>query len=205
MSSARPPRSDFVLRELRWGDFRDRLDAYLALYDEVKEDPDLGMTLLHQRPAEADEIDWFAGLFRQVQQGDTLAVVGEIDGRAVGLVTIARSRFGGRASENGHVGVLGILVDRRYRGRGLGEAMMRRALELARGQFEVVRLLVFSVNVRAKRLYERLGFRTTGHLEAEVLRDGRYLDEEMMMLDLRGAFAPRAPGAESRTSGGKSR
>jgi RimJ/RimL family protein N-acetyltransferase len=196
MSTPQKPRATFVLRELRWEDFPARLDAYLSLYDEVKENPDLGMSLLARAPAEPEEVDWFAGLYRRVRSGDDIAVVGEIDGRAVGLVTIVRSRFGGRESENGHVGVLGILVDRRYRSQGLGEAMMRRALELARGQFEIVRLVVFSVNVRAKRLYERLGFRVTGRLEAEVRRNGRYLDEEMMMLDLRGP-APSAAEGES--------
>ncbi len=193
-----PPQSrgPFVLRELRWEDFPARLEGYLALYDEVKEDPELGLHLLRRPPTVPEEADWFAGLYRRVQAGEDLAVVAEVDGRAVGMVTIARSRYGSRESETGHVGTLGIMVDRRYRSRGLGEALMRRALELARGQFEIVRLTVFTVNARARRLYERLGFRLCGHLEAEVLRNGRYLDAEMMTLDLRGSAAggPAGPG-----------
>jgi RimJ/RimL family protein N-acetyltransferase len=186
--TASPP---FLLRELRWEDFPARVESYLSLYEEVKENPDLGMTLTATVPGRAEEAAWFADLYRRTLQGDTIVVVGEMDGRAVGMVTIARTRFGGADSEAGHVGTLGILVDRGYRGKGLGAALMVRALELAKEHFEIVRLVVFSVNVRAKRLYERLGFRTTGRLEREVKRGGRYLDEEMMTLDLDGWTPPK--------------
>jgi RimJ/RimL family protein N-acetyltransferase len=179
-----------VLRELRWEDFPARVASYLALYDEVKENPDLGMTLTENLPKEVDEVDWFAGLYRQTLTGQTVAVVGEVDGRAVGLVTVSAVRQGGQRTENAHVGTLGILVDRSYRGQGVGDALLRRALELARDRVEIVRLIVFSVNVRAKRLYERFGFRTTGRLEREIKRNGRYLDVEMMTLDLKGWKAP---------------
>jgi len=186
----RSPPPSLVVRELRWEDYRSRIDAYLALYAEVKENPDLGMTLMHSPPPEADEVGWFSNLLQQVLRGDTIAVVGEMDGKAVGLVTIGGGRYVGVASEASHVGILGILVDRRYRGRGIGEAILVRALELAQRRFEIVRLVVFSVNVRAKQLYERLGFRVNGRLEREVKRGGRYLDEEMMTLELKGWKPP---------------
>ncbi len=186
----RKRRAPVVLRELRWEDFTARAETYLALWDEVRENPDLGMTLGETPPTEDEEIDWFAGLYRRVRKGQTIVVIGEVDGRAVGMVSIAPGPLGGPRSENAHVGILGVLVDRRYRGQGIGEAMLVRALELARERFEIVRLIVFSANVRAKRLYERLGFRTNGRLEREVKRGGRYLDEEMMSLDLQAWRPP---------------
>lgn len=186
----------FVLRDLRWEDFPARKETWFGLWDEVKENPELGMTLALERPSEVDEVGWFARLYEQVLRKETIVVIGEIDGKAVGMVTIGSARFGGRPSETSHVGTLGILVDRRYRGRGLGEALMVRALELARGRFVWVRLLVFSVNVRAKRLYERLGFRTVGRLEGEVKRGDRYLDEELMSLRM-ADWRPPAPRASA--------
>jgi len=194
MPTAPGSSAPFVLRELRWEDYPSRVQAYFDLYDEVRENPDLGMTLMLERPSEVDEVGWFSDLYRRVRSGQDIAVVGEIDGQAVGLVTVVAARFGGKPSENSHIGTLGILVDRRYRGRGLGEAMLVRALELARGKFEIVRLVVFSVNVRAKRLYERLGFRPTGRLDREVKRSGRYLDEEMMALTMADWRPPRVGG-----------
>jgi RimJ/RimL family protein N-acetyltransferase len=174
----------FVLRELRWEDFDARVDAYFALYEEVRTNPDLGMSLLSTRPNRGEETEWFASQYRRVIEGEDIAVVADVGGRAVGLVTIAGPRYGGRQSEKGHVGTLGILVEQGYRGRGIGRALLLRALELAKRRFEVVRLLVFSVNTRAKRLYEEVGFRTTGLLAKEVKRGDRFLDEELMSLDL---------------------
>ncbi len=190
----------FVLRGLRWEDAPAWRQVYLDLYDEVKENPELGLTLQERRPTEAEEVAWFSDLYGRSLKGPDVIVVGEVDGHPAGLVTIAPARRGASPWENSHVGILGILVARRHRGHGLGEALMLRALEEARGRFEWVRLTVFSVNSGARRLYERLGFRTVGHLEAEVKRNGRYLDEELMSLDLRSWKAPadvgrRATGA----------
>ena len=194
MPAARPAPAGFALRELRWEDFHDRMTGWLALYREVRENPDLGMTLLETPPTEPEESAWFAQVYRRVREGVDIAVVAEADGRAVGMVSVQVPRYGGKRSENSHVGVLGILVDRAYRGRGIGTALLVRALELSREKFEIVRLTVFSVNTGARRLYESLGFRTTGHLPREVKRQGRYLDEEMMALDLAG-WRPPGPGA----------
>jgi RimJ/RimL family protein N-acetyltransferase len=186
----------FVLRELRWEDYPARVAGFLDLYAEVKENPDLGMTLMETPPTEASDGRWFAELYRRVREGETVAVVAEVGGKAVGLVTVASPRFGGQRSENSHVGVLGILVNRGHRGRGLGTALMVRALELSRARFEIVRLTVFSVNTGARRLYERLGFRTVGHLPREVKRGDLYLDEEMMSLDL-ASWRPTTAGAKA--------
>jgi len=193
MPRAPPPRGrpPFVVRELRWGDFADRMAGFLALFEEVREDPDLGLTLTRTPPTEAEEVGWFTNLYQRARRGEAVVVVGEADGHAVGMATVASPRNGGSDSEGGHVGVLGITVDRPYRGRGLGAVLLRTALEQARGRFEIVRLNVFSVNVRARSLYERFGFRLCGHLDREVKRGDRYLDEEIMTLDLAGWVPPK--------------
>lgn len=54
---------------------------------------------------------------------------------------------------------LGICIDHRMRGRGLGELLMRRLHEFARERgAESVRLKVDSRNAVARRLYERMGY-----------------------------------------------
>ncbi len=55
------------------------------------------------------------------------------------------------------------------RGRGIGTAVIQDVLERARGMGKRVRLQVFKVNDRARQLYERLGFRTTGSTETHTL------------------------------------
>ena len=49
-----------------------------------------------------------------------------------------------------------------YQGRGIGSAVIREVIELAQKSGAVTTLQVLEVNVRARRLYERLGFRETG-------------------------------------------
>jgi RimJ/RimL family protein N-acetyltransferase len=83
------------------------------------------------------------------------------------------------------VGVLGILVREGFRGRGAGTELLRATIEGCRGVFDLVRLSVFSVNARAADLYRRFGFVPIGHVPAAVHRGDRYLDEELMILDLR--------------------
>ena len=187
---AAPAGHDVRARELRWGDFEDLTEAYYLLYEERETNPDIGIHLFERRPTLADEVSWFASLYRRVLLGDAIVAVGERDGRAVGNCVIGR--VGPTAdSEQAHQGVLGILVHRDHRGQGVGRAMLARALNEARGKFEVVQLGVLTVNSRARRLYEEFGFRTVGHMPKFMRRAGRYYDDETMVLDLTAAAANR--------------
>jgi ribosomal protein S18 acetylase RimI-like enzyme len=88
---------------------------------------------------------------------------------------------------------LGMLVDARLRGRGVGEALLRAALERARadGAAEVV-LHVFLHNGAAIALYERLGFERRGTLlRAYPRRGGERWDALRMVKPL----APTAPAS----------
>ena len=173
-----------AIRELRWTDFESLVDIYFELYDEREQDPLLGIHLFHDRPTRESEITWFSDLFVRVLRGEAVVAVAEEDGRAVGNCTVGGVGPQDPRSETSHVGVLGILVDRRYRGRGIGHALLVRALEEARGRFERVRLTVFATNERARHLYEQVGFRVSGRLEGEVKRGDRYLDLDELSLDL---------------------
>lgn len=182
------------IRELRWEDFGPLVENYLAVYDEVGTDPDIGIPLFETRPTLGEEAVWFAELFRETQSGRTLAGVAVEEGRAVGLCTVApRSAH----REVQHRGVLGILIAKGSRGRGIGRALLEFVIERARGRYEFVDLTVFASNLRARRLYESLGFRSWGMLPHGVRRNGRYTDVEHMALDLR-PDAGRAPSTPSR-------
>ncbi|MGP8071689.1 MAG: N-acetyltransferase family protein [Thermoplasmata archaeon] len=173
----------FTLRGLKWSDYEPLTATYYELYEERDRGESIGISLFHDRPSPEDEVTWFAGLYRRVSSGDTLIVVADVDGQPVGTCTVGPVGPS-RASETGHMGTLGILVNRRFRGRGIGEAMMRQCIELSRGQFELVRLSVFADNEGAKRLYARLGFVPCGRYPRGIKRGTRYVDEDLMILDL---------------------
>lgn len=106
-------------------------------------------------------------------------IVAILDGELVGGCSVM--------AYNGHIKTrhrssLGISVMQKAWG-GLGTAMIEASLRQAKENgFEQVELGVFEDNLRARRLYEKLGFQEQGRtLRAFRLKDGTYLDEMQMV------------------------
>jgi ribosomal protein S18 acetylase RimI-like enzyme len=81
-----------------------------------------------------------------------------------------------------HQCIITILVDNRYRNRGIGTALLKELFKLAKENFqmEILHLEVYETNP-AIRLYERMGFTTFGvHKRFIKELDGRYIDKIMM-------------------------
>ena len=161
-------------------DFESLTRNFYSLLDEVKENPDIGLVSLRKKPTLSEELQWFANLYKNVEEGKTVATVAEDASRAVGMCEVEGLRPG---SDVSHRGVLGLVVAKEYRGKGIGTELMRLTLEKCRGKFEVIELSVFSIN-KAKKLYERFGFRTYGHNPHAIKRAGRYYEEDLMLLKL---------------------
>ncbi len=170
-----------MIRELKWNDLDDLVNNYYSYYDELRDTPDFGISFYKKIPDFSSEVEWFTGLYKSVLDGNAVAVVAEEDGRAVGLCEIERIRPG---TELEHSGVLGIAVRKGYRGRGIGEAMIKRAIELSKGKFEILKLEVFSVNTGAINLYKRVGFVEYGTFPKAVKRGERYYDVVQMYCTL---------------------
>lgn len=114
---------------------------------------------------------WFQSHDRDVRP----LLVAEEDGRAVGYASLSdyRSYEAYKATVE-----LSVYVDHRYRGRGIGEALMRRLLELAEAneQIHMVVSVITGSNGPSIRLHEKLGF-TYGGITHEVGRKfGTWLD-----------------------------
>lgn len=82
-----------------------------------------------------------------------------------------------------HCGVLGIAVLPEYRGRGIGSALLRAAIDEARGAgLTRIELSYRSGNARVGALYERFGFVVEGRQRNAVRVDGKYEDLVCMAL-----------------------
>jgi ribosomal protein S18 acetylase RimI-like enzyme len=82
-----------------------------------------------------------------------------------------------------HCGVLGMALLPAWRGRGLGEPLIRQALAAARNfGFLRVELTVRHDNPRAQALYRRVGFEVEGRKRRAMLVDGVFHDLVMMAL-----------------------
>jgi|HubBroStandDraft_1064217.scaffolds.fasta_scaffold88675_2 RimJ/RimL family protein N-acetyltransferase len=180
-----------TIRRVAWSDFEAITEIYFSLYEEVQANPDLGITLFASRPPAGEEAEWFGRLHHRILDGNSIAVVAEEEGRAVGLCTVDRR---GPATELGHIGILGIMVAEKFRGRGLGRALLNQAIAQSAGKFELIELAVFASNTHARALYRSVGFRPWGMLPRGVRRNGRYTDLEYMVIDIDAAPAASPPG-----------
>lgn len=133
--------------------------------DEI--DPDLRK--LERVLTEAAEREYELLLLAVTEDG--ARVVGEVDFRSYNRRVLA------------HVGQFGISVDQRWRGKGVGTALIRVMLDWARAHptLEKVTLGVYATNHAAIRLYERMGFRLEGRRE-KFFKTGRgkYVDDLQM-------------------------
>ena len=74
-----------------------------------------------------------------------------------------------------------IYVERAWRGRGVGRAMLEALIELARTHgFHKLVLSAFPFNAVGGALYEKLGFRTVGVYREQGLLDGKWVDTIIM-------------------------
>ena len=78
--------------------------------------------------------------------------------------------------------MLGMAVQKRFQGKGVGTALMQALVDLADKWLPVTRieLTVFTDNERAIGLYKRFGFEVEGTHRAYALRDGKYVDTHAM-------------------------
>jgi RimJ/RimL family protein N-acetyltransferase len=111
------------------------------------------------------------------------SVVAIADGQVIGMIHIEASRHG--------FGEFGMLVDREWRGRGVGSALIQAAVAWAREHgLHKLCLEVFAHNAAAIALYRKCGFVEEGHRVGHYRRaSGELWDSLVMGLPL------EAPGA----------
>jgi RimJ/RimL family protein N-acetyltransferase len=103
--------------------------------------------------------------------GTFVAVAGD---QIIGLIHITPSRHG--------FGDLAMLVDRDWRGRGAGSALVRAAIDWARGQgLHKLSLEVFAHNEAAIALYRKSGFAEEGRLTRQYRRASGELWDAIVM------------------------
>lgn len=110
-------------------------------------------------------------------------VIAEHQGRIVGITNLVSFKD----SKRFHRAGLGMSVHHDYRGQGLGEALLRHLIDVARAieGLKFLELNVMSANQPALRFYQKLGFQQTGYLrEAYRQPDGSFTDDISMSLDL---------------------
>lgn len=110
-------------------------------------------------------------------------LVCEVDGRIAGNCDIRRHD----KPKTRHRANIGIALTKEFWGLGIGAAMFREMIEIAKSWEGVTQLELEFVegNVRARALYEKMGFRITGvRPDAFRMKDGSLRNEYMMIRKL---------------------
>jgi len=121
------------------------------------------------------DVEERAALFARAAAGSVVALAG---GQLVGFIHVEASRHG--------FGEFGMLVDRDWRGRGVGSALVQAAIGWARDQgLHKLCLEVFAHNAAAIALYRRSGFVEEGRRIRHYRRaNGELWDSIVMGLAL---------------------
>jgi RimJ/RimL family protein N-acetyltransferase len=171
----------FTVRPLRFEDFKSLVDTYFTYYDELKENPSLGLTLFKNKPSMKEEVNWFADTYKQMLEGHKVVFIAEVDGKAIGICEVTRFRPG---TIGDHKGILGIAMGKEYRSQGIGTALIEATLKECKGKFDIVMLSVYDDNKNAEHLYKKFGFKEYGTLPYSAKRGKKYTNEKLMYLKL---------------------
>ncbi len=132
--------------------------------------------LLDEVPRDlAREEAWLSGF-----DGERNVLIVAADGQAI---VGQADCHGGTHSKDRHTGLLGIVIRDGWREAGLGRTLLMRILEWMRARgFRKAVLSVFSTNLRARRLYDSLGFRVEGVRSRMYVIGSEYVDDVIMGL-----------------------
>ena len=153
--------AEFVVRLARAGDARAMAEMFAAVAQERD-------GIATEPPVDVEER---AAAFALSTDGTIVAVA---DGRIVGMIHIEASRHG--------FGEFGMLVDRGWRGRGVGSALVQEVVDRARGQgLHKLCLEVFPHNAAAVALYRKCGFTEEGRRVKQYRRASGELWDTIVM------------------------
>ncbi|MBI3257944.1 MAG: GNAT family N-acetyltransferase [Ignavibacteriae bacterium] len=117
---------------------------------------------------------------------DSFTLGAYISGNLAGVVSFTRD--GIDREKLRHKGILfRMYVSKNHRGNGIGKLLIEGLLYRVKtlGNIEQINLTVVSNNNNAKSLYEKFGFRTFGVETNAIKWNGKYFDEEQMVLMLK--------------------
>jgi L-amino acid N-acyltransferase YncA len=125
-----------------------------------------------------EERHWFE---RAVRAG-MLYLVAKVDGEVAGGASMHP-----QTDKRAHVAEFGIFICNSYRNLGLGTAIIKEFIEIAKKRgFEILQLSVFANNTRALNVYKKCGFKQIGSLSSDIkFPDGAYTDRIILELPLK--------------------
>jgi ribosomal protein S18 acetylase RimI-like enzyme len=171
-----------VLRVMRWDDTYKLLAFINGLADDKEKGrfPEV-FKGFERKVGRDEEADWVASKKVQIENGDMVSVLAEVNKRIVANGEITRGHY----AETRHHGRLALTVMAAYRGIGIGREMLKVLLSEARRLgLKNVEVDFLSTNQVAVQTYQRAGFREVGGIPGKVHRKRKFLDSLVMAREI---------------------
>lgn len=149
--------------------------------NSLAEEPMSGL-LVDKRVSLKQEEAWLSARLSEIRSRTTVILLVVRDGRVLGSCHM--SKLPGKHS---HRASIGVALMKEVRGMGVGEAIMRKTIEVGARRLrgiESVDLSAFDYNNRALALYRKLGFVEYGRIPRSAKEGDEYFDEVLMRLEL---------------------
>lgn len=167
---------EVILRYPSWGDEEGMREFINTMSSE-----DTFITFSGEVVTEEDEKLYLTRMFEGMEEEDCILIIAVAEDKVVGSVSLERKTDSRRRAR--HIATFGISVLPEYRGVGLGEEMAKTVFEEGAKYLSEIRLLilfVYSLNARAHKLYQKLGFKEYGRLPGGIWYRDEYIDEILM-------------------------
>lgn len=153
---------------------RKATDSDLPFIYDLYMHPQVNPHLLYEKM----ELEQFQPIYQDLLK-DEVKYIFEDNQQAVGMFKLIPLKH-----RNSHIAYLGgVGIHPSYSGRGLGEKMLRAAVNLAEEKgFKRIELSVGTANQKAINLYKKVGFEEEGVLRkfTHLKSEGRFIDEMLM-------------------------
>jgi RimJ/RimL family protein N-acetyltransferase len=169
--------TELVFREPVKGEAK----ALMSFINSFVDEPMSGL-LIDKKVSLRGEEKWLESRLGEIRSRSVVMLLAERDGRVVGSCHMSRLPW-----KHSHRADIGVALKHDVRGKGVGEALMRRTMELGIRRFrglETVELSAFAYNDRALALYKKLGFEECARIPRSAKEGRTYFDEVLMRLDL---------------------
>ncbi len=168
-----------LIRTANAGDLKEVFEIYMEGYGE-KDFTDINRL---KKPSPKTMPLWRKRILGDIKNGHLVFLVAVDRGKVIGFAFAKKKDI--PDSEMSHIGIVGMRVASRMRGRGIGQRLLGEAIKRSRGRFEMLELAVMSTNKAGIHIYEKYGFKEWGTLPNAVKRGRSYIDMKHMFMQLK--------------------
>jgi len=132
-----------------------------------------------------DEEEYLNKQIELFHNNDSVSIIAVYNNQIIAYSSVDRDFVNKKRSL--HTASMGLSVSKEYREDGVGRKLMSSIISEAGKHIsglKLIKLTVFSINTRAKSLYESLGFVECGRMPGGILFHGEYIDEISMYLNV---------------------